>query len=99
MVTVQDVYLTETMVKELQDRLARLAGHAQAIRRMLEERESCEDVLIQAAALRGAASQVVARLLEGHLETCVTSCVESGEGNAAFSRLKPALVRMVKQLA
>lgn len=92
-------YLTDELVKELQDRLARLAGHAQAIRRMLDEKDSCEDLLVQAAALKGAASQIVARLLEGHLETCVGACVEAGEGRAAFNKLRPALVKMMRQLA
>lgn len=94
-----DVYLKEADVKDLRNRLARLAGHAQALRRMLDEKELCEDLLIQAAALRGAASQIVSRLLEAHLDTCVGACVKAGEGRAAFARLRPALVRMVRQIA
>lgn len=99
MTTTTAVYLREADVKDLQARLARLAGHAQALGRMLDRQESCEDLLVQAAALKGASSQIVARLLEGHLETCVGACVEAGEGRAAFNKLRPALVKMVRQLA
>ncbi len=97
--TATRVYLTDELVKEIQDRLARLAGHAQALGRMMDRQESCEDLLVQAAALKGATSQIVARLLEGHLETCVGACVEAGEGRAAFNKLRPALIKMVRQLA
>ena len=90
------VYLDPDVEKELQDRLSRVEGHVRGVKRMLAKHGTCEDLLLQLAAIRSAVNQVQARLLENHLETCVADAVRSGKGSKALERLKGALAQVLK---
>ena len=90
------IYLDAEVEKELQDRLSRIEGHVRGIKRMLEAHESCESLLLQLSAVRSAVNHVAARLLENHMETCVTDCVRSGAGEQALAQLKRALAQVLK---
>jgi len=96
--TTKDVYLDPAVEEELQNRLSRIEGHVRGIKRMLGEHASCEDLLIQLAAVRSALNQATARLLENHLDTCVADCVRAGQGEKALRHLKGALTQVVKNL-
>ena len=91
-----NVYLDPDVEKELQDRLGRIEGHVRGVKRMLAGHGTCEDLLLQLAAIRSAVNQVQARLLENHLETCVADAVRSGKGSKALDRLKGALAQVLK---
>lgn len=90
------VYLDPEVEKELQDRLSRIEGHVRGVRRMLTEQATCEDLLLQLAAIRSALTQVQARLLENHIETCVADAVRRGRGRKALDHLKSALAQVMK---
>jgi DNA-binding FrmR family transcriptional regulator len=90
------VYLDPEVQKELEDRLSRIEGHVRGVKRMLAEQGTCEDLLLQIAAIRSALNRVQARLLENHLETCVADAVRSGKGRKALDRLKGALAQVLK---
>ena len=94
----QDVYLDPEVEKELQDRLSRIEGHVRGVKRMLGEHATCEDLLLQLSAIRAAINKATARLLENHMETCVTECIRAGEGEQAVRQLKSALSQVVKNL-
>jgi len=93
-----EIYLDPEVEKELQDRLSRIEGHVRGIKRMLGEHASCEDLLLQLSAVRSAINQATARLLENHMETCVTDCVRAGQGEKALRQLKGALTHVIKNL-
>jgi DNA-binding FrmR family transcriptional regulator len=44
---VEEVYLEPELEKDLQDRLSRIAGHVNGIKRMLTEHRDCESILVQ----------------------------------------------------
>ena len=92
----EQVYLEADLQKELQERLSKIAGHVNGIKRMLKEQRDCEDILIQVAAVKAAVNQVAIKLLEGHVESCVSECVMRGEGVQALKKLKGALSRALK---
>lgn len=91
-------YLGKDMRKDLDSRLARIEGHVGAVRRMLAEDESCDDLMVQLAAVRAATTQAVVKLFEVHMETCVRTCVTTGKGEAALVGLKGALVTLLRQV-
>lgn len=91
-----ETYLEPQIEKELQDRLSRIRGHIEAVKRMLTEHKDCDSLLIQMAAIRSAVDQVTLRLLEGHMETCVAESVQCGSGKEALFRLKTALSHVLK---
>ena len=91
-----ETYLDPGLVDNLQSRLNRIEGHVRGVKRMLEDKEDCESILIQAAAIKAAMNQVIIKLLEGHMETCVTDCVKAGDTDEALERLKGALALVLK---
>ncbi|MBI5711726.1 MAG: metal-sensitive transcriptional regulator [Candidatus Eisenbacteria bacterium] len=91
-------HLAQRTQADLKARLARIEGHVRAVRAMLAEGETCEDLMIQLAAVRAATTQAIAKLFEGHMETCVTSCVRSGRGQEALGGLKAALTTLLRQV-
>jgi len=96
-ICLEGVYLERNLARDLLCRLNRLEGHIRGIRKMLEEHKSCDDILIQVAAVKAAVNQVAVRLVEGHMETCVADSVEAGEGEQALARLKGALATLLRQ--
>jgi len=82
---------------DLDHRLARIEGHVHAIRQMLADSETCDDLMTQLAAVRAATTQTIVKLFEGHMETCVTTCVETGKGQSALDGLKGALTTLLRQ--
>src|SRR5438093_7569150 len=91
-------YLTKDTRADLTARLARIEGHVRAVRKMLEEDESCEDLMTQLAAVRAATTQTIVKLFEGHMETCVKTCVQTGKGQEALGGLKGALTTLLRQV-
>jgi DNA-binding FrmR family transcriptional regulator len=89
-------YLGPELVEDLQKRLNRIEGHVRGVKRMLAEQEECESILIQAAAVRAALNQVIVKLLEGHMATCVSDCVRAGDVDEALGRLQGALSLVLK---
>lgn len=91
-----EIDLDPDVEKELQDRLSRIEGHVRGVKRMLGEHGTCEDLLVQLAAIRSAVNQVQTRLLENHMETCVADAVRSGKGAKALERLRGALAQVLR---
>ena len=89
-------FLEPDLVENLQNRLNRIEGHVRGIKRMLDDKVDCESILIQASAVKAALNQVIVKLLEGHMETCVTDCAKAGDVDEALGRLKGALALVLK---
>jgi len=92
------VYLTKETRADLTARLARIEGHVRAVRKMLEDGESCDDLMTQLAAVRAATTQTIVKLFEGHMETCVKTCVQTGKGQEALGGLRGALTTLLRQV-
>lgn len=90
-----ETYLSPELVENLQDRLSRIEGHIRGIKRMLNDKEDCEALLVQTSAVKSALNQVIIKLLEGHMETCVANCARRGDVEA-LERLKTALALVLK---
>lgn len=63
--------------KEILNRLSYLEGHCGAIKRMIEEGRYCIDVIHQIEAVEAALKKVKEKILENHLDTCVTTAIKS----------------------
>jgi len=90
------LYLREEVERDLLNRLSRIEGHLRAVKKMLEEHQSCNEVLVQMAAVKAALNQAMIKLLEGHMESCVAGCVASGD-LGELSRLKEALALVLRK--
>ncbi len=80
----------ENLSKAKQDALKRLSyieGHLGGIRRMVDEDKYCVDILKQTFAVRRAIQKLEARLLEGHLNSCVIDGVKEGREDEVLTEL------------
>lgn len=53
------------------DRLSRIEGQVRGVRKMIEERRYCVDILTQLSSISAALARVEDRLLARHLRICV----------------------------
>ncbi len=61
------------------NRLNRIDGQVNGIKRMIENDAYCNDVLIQLSAVENSIKSLSSHILENHLYTCVTRDLENGE--------------------
>lgn len=82
--------------KEVINRMARIVGHTQAIKRMYEEGTECSDILIQIAAVRSALNNVGRLILDDHINHCILAAVEDND-KEAIKKLSDAIDKFIKQ--
>jgi CsoR family transcriptional regulator, copper-sensing transcriptional repressor len=71
-----DTIENEVHDKPIIDRINRIEGQVRGIRRMVEERRGCHDVIKQVAATAGALRSLGLVMMEHHLKDCVNDAVE-----------------------
>lgn len=91
-----DIYLTGESERAIYNRLSRLEGQVRGVKKMLAERKSCDEMLVQISALKQAINGVAAELLQAHMQTCVLGRIEAGEGERALASLRSALAKVMK---
>jgi DNA-binding FrmR family transcriptional regulator len=67
-------------------RLKTIEGHIRGVQRMLEEDKYCIDIIRQIQAVQSALNKVSAKILDGHLNTCLLSAIQ-GEDPAERQRV------------
>lgn len=68
-------------------RLARLEGQVRGVRKMVDDRRWCLDVLTQVEAIQEGLRCVSAALLSAHLRLCVADAAKAGDPVALEARL------------
>ncbi len=90
-----DVYLDADTISALERRLARIEGHVRGVHKMLGNQRDCDDILTQIAGVRAALDQVALKLLEAHLDSCVASAIQMGDGATTVKKFKASLKRFI----
>lgn len=85
---------TEKELKQLKNRLNRIAGQLNGIGRMLDENRYCGDILNQVAAVESALQSFGYLVLQEHMETCVVEEIQ--KGNTAVVEEAVELVKKLK---
>ncbi len=86
-----------TTHKETLNRLARIAGQVQGVKRMVEEEKYCIDIVTQIQAARSALRSVELQVLKKHMHHCVSNAFESGKKKEADEKMEKLLRVMKKQ--
>jgi DNA-binding FrmR family transcriptional regulator len=73
------------------NRLKTVRGHLDGIIRMVESDAYCVDVMKQISAVQSSLERANRVMLHNHLETCFSSAVLKGRGQAAIDELIDAL--------
>jgi CsoR family transcriptional regulator, copper-sensing transcriptional repressor len=72
-------------------RLHRIEGQVRGIERMVEQDRYCIDVLTQIAAVTTALESVAFRVLDDHVNHCVSGALASGDAEQAAAKSKELL--------
>jgi CsoR family transcriptional regulator, copper-sensing transcriptional repressor len=83
--------------KETLNRISRIAGQVQGVRKMVEERKYCIDIITQIQAVRSALRAVELQILQKHMRHCVSDAFESGSPTDAGRKMDELLRVMKKQ--
>lgn len=86
----------EESKKNVLTRLKTIKGHIAGIEKMVEDGKSCEEVLLQIAAIKSSVHKVGLMIMEEHLLDCV---VADEDGNPVDRRQLEALVKTLVQYA
>ena len=80
-------------------RLRRIEGQVRGLQRLIEDENSCVDVLTQVSAATKALQSVAVQLMNDHLSHCVANAVHSGDADEAdriVAEAGKAIERLVK---
>ncbi|ABR49155.1 protein of unknown function DUF156 [Alkaliphilus metalliredigens QYMF] len=81
--------------KQIINRMSRIIGHSQAIKRMLEEEKECSEILIQIAAVKSALNNMGKLILKDHINHCIVEAIEN-EDDKALEELDEAIDKFIK---
>jgi DNA-binding FrmR family transcriptional regulator len=87
-------YDKETLAK----RLHRIEGQVRGIERMVEDDRYCIDILTQVAAVNTALESLAFKILDDHVNLCVTDALASGDPKEAAAKSKE-LMQAVQRFA
>ena len=73
---------THENTKAVLNRMARIIGHMESIRRMVEDGRDCSEVFVQIAAVKAAINNVGKVILQDHIRHCIVDAVEEGDEQA-----------------
>jgi len=75
-------------------RLSRIEGQVRGVRRMVEEGAYCIDIITQVQAAQSALGAVGRKILQKHLDTCVTEALESKSKADVEQKIKELMLVM-----
>lgn len=83
--------------KDIIRRLRRVEGQIKGIQKMVEEEQSCRDILIQISAARSAVNNAGGLILENYMKNCLKAYVEGDKKEEDLNDLVDVLVKYSKQ--
>ena len=86
---------THENTKAVLNRLAKVIGHMQSIKRMVEDGRDCSEVLIQLSAVKAAINNTGKVILQDHIKHCLVDAIESGD-TQEIEELNKAIDRFIK---
>lgn len=84
-----------TQTKAVLNRMSRIIGHMESVKRMVESGRDCSEVLIQLAAVNSAIQGVSRVILKDHIETCIVDAVKTND-REQLEKLNEAIDRFIK---
>ena len=84
--------------QKIETRLRRIEGQVRGIQKMVEEDRYCIDVLTQIAAVNTALESLAFKVLDDHVNLCVTDALASGNPKEAAAKSKE-LMEAVQRFA
>ncbi|MDY6269483.1 MAG: metal-sensing transcriptional repressor [Selenomonadaceae bacterium] len=86
---------SHTQTKAVLNRMSRLIGHLEKVKRMVEAGEDCSDVLIQLSAVDSALKGVGRLILKDHISHCIVDAARDDDA-VAIEKLNKAIDQFLK---
>ncbi len=86
---------SHTQTKNVLNRMAKIIGHMESIRTMIENGRDCTEVLIQLSAVKSAINGVSKVILKDHMDHCIVDAVED-QNAEALVELEKAIDMLLK---
>ncbi len=65
--------------RRIQNRINRIIGQMNGIKRMIDENRYCDDILIQLSAINNSIKSLANNILEEHLNSCVVDKIKADD--------------------
>lgn len=86
---------SHTQTKQVLNRISKIIGHMESVKRMVENGKDCTEVLIQLSAVKSAINGVSKVILKDHMEHCIVHAIED-EDTRALEELSKAIDMLLK---
>lgn len=87
----EEKYMKCTNEKSLITRLNKIEGQIRGIKKLIEEDDECEKILIQISAAKSALHKTGQQLLEAHIEHCVLNDIRNGNEEEVLRKLSTVI--------
>lgn len=81
--------------KAVINRLSRISGHVEAVKKMVASDRDCSEVLVQLAAIKSAVNNTGKLVLKNHIEHCVVEAIENDD-QESLEMLSKAIDSFIK---
>ena len=81
--------------KQIINRMSKIIGHAEAVKRMLEEGKECSEIPIQIAAVRAVFNNAGKLILQDYINHCILEAIENND-NEPLEKLNAAIDKFLK---
>ena len=86
---------SHTQTKAVLNRMSRLIGHLESIKKMVEEGRDCSEVLVQLSAVNAALKGVGKVILKDHIEHCIVDAVRDND-KETLEKLNKAIDQWIR---
>lgn len=83
----------DNLRKDILMRLKTIKGHIAGIEKMVEESKTCEEILLQIAAVKASLEKVGMSIIQEHAKECI---LESEDGKATYDEVQRIISLLVK---
>ena len=88
--------INEATKRDLESRLKRIKGQVEGIQTMVADERYCIDIFTQITAVRRALEKVALKVMERHMESCVSEAVRSQDGQKKIKELMNTIDHFVR---
>lgn len=86
---------THQNTKQVLNRMSKIIGHMQSVKKMVENGRDCSEVLVQLAAVSSAVQSVSRVILKDHISSCIVDAAREGDMEA-IEELNNAIDKFMK---
>jgi DNA-binding FrmR family transcriptional regulator len=86
----------ESVKSDIKKRLNRIEGQIRGIQKMIDNDESCNDILVQIAAVRAAINKAGGMILENYTKACVKKACANEESAGSVDELIDTIIKFTK---